>query len=123
MRKISCRFSYFKLSWMLIRTFEPVRKWHLQKKLNFFNNFFEIYFSRFSKYPISDKSRKVKYSRVRRIGKSFFVDCVGFCVSCVDFCVRGVGFCGGLRRFLRGFHLYAFTYTPHPAVLILTKLN
>ena len=30
--------------------------------------------------------------------------------------IRCVGDCGGLRRFLRGFHLSAFTYTPDPAV-------
>ena len=29
---------------------------------------------------------------------------------------RCVGFCGGLRRFLRGFHLYGLTYTPDAAV-------
>jgi hypothetical protein len=40
-------------------------------------------------------------SRVRGTGESFFTkNSVGFCVGCV-------GFCGGLRRFLRGFYLYA----------------
>ena len=29
---------------------------------------------------------------------------------------KSVGFCGGLRRFYLGFQLYAYNYTPHPAV-------
>ena len=45
------------------------------------------------------------------IGESFFaknsVGCVVFCVDCVGFFVGCVGFCAGLRRFLRGFYLYA----------------
>ena len=32
------------------------------------------------------------------------------------FIFRCVGDCGGLRRFLRGFYLSAFTYPPDPAV-------
>jgi hypothetical protein len=34
------------------------------------------------------------------------------------FIFRCVGDCGGLRRFLRGFHLSALTYPPDPAVLV-----